>query len=178
MECEKTMEFRRAAESEADEVIDMYAAAVRQMNSKGIYQWDHNYPTKDILLSDIEKQCLFVIEENDQILGAIVLDEEHDKEWEEVNWTWKHEPSLNVHRLVVHPEFQGKGVAKKIIAASEAFAMENGYKQMRLDTYSKNTGAVKLYETLGYRDIGTVDFGKDALFVCFEKRLVKEKSVH
>lgn len=165
-------------QSEANKIVDMYAAAVRHMNNQGLYQWDHSYPNKEILLSDIDKQCLFVIEENDQILGAIVLNEAQDKEWDEVDWTLKNDPSLNVHRLVVHPDFQGKGVAKKIIASSEEFAADNGYKQIRLDTYSKNTGAMKLYTKIGYKEVGTVDFGKDELFVCYEKLLVKQESIH
>ncbi|ALC82832.1 MULTISPECIES: GNAT family N-acetyltransferase [Bacillus] len=170
------MKFRKAIKSEANKIIDMYDAAVRQMNNKGLYQWDHNYPTKEILLQDIDRQCLFVMEEDGQIYGAIVLDEFQDKEWDEVNWTLKSEPSLNVHRLVVHPDSQGKGVAKKIIASSEEFAIDNGYKQIRLDTYSENTGAMKLYLKLGFKEIGTVDFGREKLFVCYEKLLVKQES--
>ncbi|MNN72431.1 putative acetyltransferase [compost metagenome] len=80
-----------------------------------------------------------------------------------------------MHRLAVHPEVQGKGIARKLIAFAEEYARQSGYSSIRLDTYSKNTRALALYPSLGYERRGEVFFPHRAVsFPVFEKVLIVE----
>jgi len=75
-----------------------------------------------------------------------------------------------MHRLAVDPQAQGQGVARKLIEFAENYAVREGYTSIRLDTYNKNTAALKLYRGLGYDERGEVNYpGKAASFPVFEK---------
>jgi len=53
---------------------------------------------------------------------------------------------------------------------AEEYAIENNYKSIRLDAYSANVAAVRLYEKRGYNKIGQVFFPhRKYPFYCFEK---------
>ncbi|MFD2880470.1 GNAT family N-acetyltransferase [Paenibacillus rhizoplanae] len=74
-------------------------------------------------------------------------------------------PHLIMHRLAVHPEIQGKGIARRLIAFAEEFARSSGYRSIRLDTYAKNDRVLKLYPSLGYLQRGEIRFpGRTAAF--------------
>ena len=53
---------------------------------------------------------------------------------------------------------------------AEDRARELGYCAIRLDAFTKNPRALRLYQTLGYHDAGGVTLRKGP-FRCFEKRL-------
>ncbi len=81
---------------------------------------------------------------------------------------------LVVHRLCVDPAFQGQGIAEQIMIYGEKIARERGYASIRLDAYSSNPRAVRLYERLGYQKVGSVTFPRRTLpFYCFEMILAK-----
>jgi len=54
--------------------------------------------------------------------------------------------------------------------AAEGVLINMGIKSVRLDTFSENPAALRLYEKLGYKNTGRVNFRK-GLFYLFEKSL-------
>ena len=57
-------------------------------------------------------------------------------------------------RLYVRPEFQGRGLGRRLVEALMIDARRIGYLKMRLDTYPpKMAKAVKMYESLGFYPI-------------------------
>lgn len=54
--------------------------------------------------------------------------------------------------LVANPAFRGKGIGKQIVTAllEKAFAITDA-KQVDLNVYDWNTGAIKCYESLGFK---------------------------
>ncbi|NWF35700.1 GNAT family N-acetyltransferase/peptidase C39 family protein [Mariprofundus sp. KV] len=57
-----------------------------------------------------------------------------------------------LYSLAVLPECRGKGVAAKLINASEADALKHGVVSMRLEVHVNNSGAIFLYRKLGYKE--------------------------
>lgn len=53
---------------------------------------------------------------------------------------------IDIHRMMVHPDFFRRGVANKLISQLEHI----GYSEMIVSTGAANTPAVKLYEKLGF----------------------------
>ena len=144
---------------------------VADMRQDGIDQWDEVYPSQQTLLTDIRAGAMHLgFENRETLVGALVLNEFQDAEWSKAQWTITGVPILVVHRLMVNPEHQGKGIARDLMGFAETWARGNGYGAIRLDAFSANPRALRLYRGLGYRDAGSASFRKGP-FRCFEKRL-------
>jgi GNAT superfamily N-acetyltransferase len=59
-----------------------------------------------------------------------------------------------VNELAVSEGRRGNGVGAALMAAAEDWAAGAGAEAIMLDTGTKNTGAIRFYERLGYRPIG------------------------
>lgn len=151
-------------------LTDILSRVVQHLISKGIDQWDDNYPTKEILIRDLESQWAYGLFCDSRLAGYIVLNEYQDKEYAEIPWQHTSGAQLIIHRLFIDPQFQGKGLAQKMLAFAETFAEKNCYSSIRLDAFPANKAAVKLYEKSSYEMRGTVRFRKGE-FYCYEKKL-------
>lgn len=77
-----------------------------------------------------------------------------------------------IKRMYVAPAARRGGVARAILCALEEWARARGYRAARLETGSRQPGAVHLYETTGYFPIPCYGHhASDPLAVCFEKTL-------
>jgi ribosomal protein S18 acetylase RimI-like enzyme len=92
-----------------------------------------------------------------------------DEEYVPIKWLTK-DKNIYIHRLAVHPKFQGKGIAQKMMTFAENYAKTNGYFSVRLDTFSQNKRNQKFYETRGYKRLGNIYFPKQSKhpFYCYE----------
>ena len=57
----------------------------------------------------------------------------------------------------VAPWARGHGLAKKLLEAAEAAALDQGFSVMRLDVRATQDRAIALYESSGYKRWGTLD---------------------
>jgi Acetyltransferases len=151
-------------------IMEMIHNVVDDMELKGIYQWDNVYPNSWVISVDLNEGTLSVYEDNGTVKGIIVLNEHQDDEYRDVDWEFKSGRQLVVHRLCIDPKCQGQGIASQLMDFAEDRGRELGYDSIRLDTFSENKPARRLYEKLGYKIVGTVYFRKGK-FYCFEKQL-------
>lgn len=158
-------------EEELEEILSMTRACGKHMRENGIDQWDENYPDLPRLAEDIASKTLFAYRENDRVLGIVVLNETQDPEYAEISWsTLETARNLVVHRLAVAPEHQGKGIARKLMDFGEAWAKEQGYDAIRLDTFSQNPRNQKFYANRGYKALGSVflSYKKEHPYFCYD----------
>lgn len=168
-------EIRKAQIEETGEIMELIAKCVQAMQAGGSDQWDDSYPNREVIGQDIERGTLYTYIDNEAIAGIIVLDEHPSELYQSIQWSQEQGSHLIMHRLAVHPEVQGKGIARKLIAFAEEYARQSGYSSIRLDTYSKNTRALALYPSLGYERRGEVFFPhRTVSFPVFEKVLIVE----
>ncbi len=166
------MNIRTGRMEDLEEIMALIARCVTVMQAGGSDQWDDQYPNREVIGEDLQRGTLFAAEGEGRILGIVVLDESQAEQYQTISWKQDEGPHLMMHRLAVDPEAQGQGVARKLIAFSEEYAMREGYTSLRLDTYAKNTAALKLYQGLGYDLRGEVNFpDRAASFPVFEKVL-------
>lgn len=143
------------------------------MQRKGIDQWDAVYPNEEVVERDVNYGSQYILEDGERCLAAVTLNEEQDPAYRNVQWSGG-EPVLVIHRLCVDPAYQGTGLGKRLMDFSEGWAIRNAYASIRLDAYTGNPSAVKLYEHRGYRKAGQVYFPRRTRpFFCFEKILVE-----
>jgi len=162
--------IKKVQKSDVEELLKITKSCAKHMIEKGVFQWNEHYPSKEVFLKDIELSQIWKLEVKNEIVGIIVLTEIEDDEYENVKWITKNKLNLYIHRLAVHPKFQGKGYAQKLMDFAENYARENKYKSIRLDTFSKNTRNQNFYQKRGYQKLGSIYFPKQSEhpFYCYE----------
>lgn len=166
------MTIEKGTSDDMKAVMKLIQAVIRDMESRGIHQWNEYYPTANDFEGDIRKNSLFLLRSKDGLLGVIAFDEDQAPEYGQVDWSIKDDRALVIHRLAVAPEHQGKGYAGELMAHAETYAREHGYASIRLDAYSGNPGTLRFYEKRGYVKVGEIHFPwRELPFHCYERVL-------
>jgi|AGTN01.3.fsa_nt_gi Acetyltransferases len=161
--------FRPATVSDADAAGELFAQAIAHMRQNGIEQWDEIYPSEAVLRADIEGGEMHVLTRGGELLSAVVINARQDAEYAGGDWRCGDNAAV-IHRLCVHPKFQRQGIARATMRHAERLISGWGYGCIRLDAFTQNPYALRLYESLGYRKAGEVMFRKGR-FILFEKEL-------
>lgn len=164
------MSIKNASIKDLEKLYSITKNCAKQMMKKGIFQWSENYPSKEILEKDIAVQQIWKLTENRIIVGIIVLTEIEDEEYKKVQWFTKNGKNLYIHRLAIHPNFQGKGYAQKLMDFAENYAKKNKYNSIRLDTFSQNIRNQVFYEKRKYKRLESIYFlnQSEQPFYCYE----------
>ncbi|MEG0963453.1 MAG: GNAT family N-acetyltransferase [Lachnospiraceae bacterium] len=166
--------FRRAELSELEQVIDVYEKTIQRMHKLQLFQWDEEYPNAAVLKADIEQQQLYINKRGNKIASCYVRNQESDQQYE--NGAWKNPKASYcvIHRFCVNPEFQNQGIGNETMEQIEQQMIAEGIEAIRLDTFTENSYAVKLYEKRGYLKVGMANWQKGSFYL-MEKYLIKEK---
>lgn len=145
-------------------------ACAMHMSERGIFQWNENYPSEEVFEKDISRGELHVLSDKNELIGVIAITTAMDKEYVPVKWLTLNENNVYIHRLAVHPKYQGNGYAQKLMSFAEARARQANYKSIRLDTFSQNSRNQKFYEQRGYIRLQDVYFPlqSEHPFHCYE----------
>ncbi|UCE36981.1 MAG: GNAT family N-acetyltransferase [Thermoplasmata archaeon] len=164
------MKIVKAEKKDYDNVLDLVSDIIKDMEIKGNPQWDESYPIKEVLFHDIEDGTLFVMEEKGEFIALCALTENEEPQYVGINWMDKNTKALEIHRIAVHPDWQKKGIARKLFDFAEEYAHKNRHSSMRLDTYCKNLRMIKIIEQRGYIRTGEIFFPPlTRPFYCYEK---------
>jgi len=156
--------------SQLNEILTITDACRIAMEANDIYQWTTKYPSRKAFENDIKRNELYVLQHNEKTVGCIVVSTHMDEEYRSVPWLTENKHNYYIHRLAVHPEYQGKGFAQRLMDFAENYAMENNALSVRLDTFSQNKRNQKFYEQRGYTKLKDVFFPKQSEhpFHCYE----------
>jgi ribosomal protein S18 acetylase RimI-like enzyme len=162
--------IRKAVLTDIDSILLITKACAKFMIEKDVFQWNEFYPNKSAFINDLDRDELYVLEEENKVIGCVVISTLMDNEYKPIEWLTKNENNIYIHRLAVNPKFQGKGYAQQLMNYSEHYAEEHHYNSIRLDTFSQNKRNQKFYETRGYKRLGTIYFLKQSYhpFYCYE----------
>lgn len=164
------MEFRKAVPSDFPAVMPIYQAAIRHMDETGIHQWDKIYPSEDDINEDISRGEMYLGLLGGTITSVLTLNSMQDEQYANGKWDGDGARCAVVHRLCVDPARQNCGVAAQTMEYAAELLKAAGFESLRLDAFSQNPAALRLYEKLGFRRVGEVHF-RVGLFYLFEKRL-------
>ena len=165
--------IQRAKLSQIEEILAITKACGNKMNDDGIFQWNQGYPNLEVLRNDISSGELYIYILEKNIVGCIVISTKMDEEYQDISWDTPTSNHYYIHRLAVHPNCQGKGIARNLMDFAEHLALENNKVSIRLDTFSQNSRNQRFYETRGYKRLGSIFFPNqsDFPFYCYELSL-------
>ena len=164
---------RLATTADLPAILNLIRQVVPLMNAAGNWQWTMEYPNEAVFRRDIELQHLWVAELDSRVAAVAALTHnDQDTEYTQADWDAA-EPALVTHRLAVHPQAQGHGLAGALLAQAETLALQQGLRVLRVDTNSENAATQRLFPKLGYRYAGeiTLAFRPGLRFFCYEKRV-------
>jgi ribosomal protein S18 acetylase RimI-like enzyme len=162
--------IRAAKITDIPNILSITKACAAHMENQEIFQWNEHYPSKRAFENDVARNELFVLEKNNAVVGCVVISTFMDDEYVAVKWLTPNQNNIYIHRLAVHPDYQGKGYAQELISYAETFAKQQNIASIRLDTFSKNARNQKFYELRGYKRLGDIYFPKQSKhpFYCYE----------
>jgi GNAT superfamily N-acetyltransferase len=163
------IEIRQANLVDIAGLMDLVRVCILNMQSQGIDQWDDVYPDRGTIQRDVNDGAVFIAGIAGVIAGMAALNEHQDPEYTDVPWRFLGRPAV-IHRLMVAPATEGKGVARALMRFLETRGEGIGYNCIRLDVFAQNPRAERFYELSSYHRAGQVRFRKGN-FYCYEKLL-------
>ena len=162
--------IRKGTPLDINSLVLLTKACAATMVSNGIFQWNDYYPNKEAFSTDLKRNELFVLEAEQELIGCITISTFMDDVYKPVSWLTPNKNNIYIHRLAVHPNYQGKGYAQQLMDYAEAYAKRNKYTSIRLDTFSQNPRNQKFYELRGYKKLENIYFPKQSEFpfYCYE----------
>ncbi|WP_028974470.1 GNAT family N-acetyltransferase [Spirochaeta cellobiosiphila] len=154
------LDYNLATADDMDEVLSLYQRAVNKMLSLGIDQWDDIYPDEKQLRYDREQSQLYKVSIDGRIASTYVLNQEFDEEYHKGQWQYPHSDFTVIHRLCVNPLFQNQKVGYRTMMHIHEELRAKGTETVRLDCFTLNPYAIRLYTKLGYHMVGIARFRK------------------
>ena len=115
--------------------------------------WNEEYPSDFEIDLDYKSDKLFVLKYNEQIIGAASIVPENEMNdidcWTEVN------NSCEIARIVIHKDYQGKGLAKILVSLLIEEIKILKYKSIHLAVHVDHIPAYKTYTGLGFKMVGS-----------------------
>ena len=171
------MTIRKATENDIDSIAKIYEA-IHDEEEKGlvVIGWIRNvYPTRKTAEDGVRRDDLFVLEDEGVVVAAAVINQIQVEEYRYAAWKYNAGDAevMVLHALVVDPHMKGRGYGKAFVAFYENYAKQHHCVALRMDTNVRNAGARKLYDKLGYEEIGIVNCIFNGIpnvqLVCLEK---------
>lgn len=164
------MNITKPTINDISRILEVTKACAKHLIANGIFQWNEYYPSYEAFENDIKLNQLWVLKDVDRIIGSIVISDIMDEEYHAIEWLTPNTKNIYIHRLAVHPDYQGKGCAQLLMNYAENYAKDNNYLSVRLDTFSVNKRNNIFYKKRGFQQRGDVYFPKQSEhpFHCYE----------
>ena len=135
-------------------VREKYIEVIEHTKDMNIHaRWIYGqHPTDAVIQAYMNRQEMYLFMDGQNVAGMTAITMYQSEDYHEILWSQnlKDDEVASLHILTVTPEYQGKGVSKRMIAEIISLAMEKGKKAIRLDTLASNIPAQHMYEKLGF----------------------------
>ncbi|WP_436861644.1 N-acetyltransferase family protein [Staphylococcus caeli] len=166
--------IRTANKHDLSSILNIVEEAKSIMKQDNNDQWDEYYPLEEHFEQDIEKETLFVLEENSKIYAFIVVDQQQSEWYDELEWPVDRKGAYVIHRLAGSSEY--KGAATQLFDFAVNLALEHQIHVLITDTFALNKRAQGLFEKFGFTKVGEAEidyhpYNKGEPFYAYYKNL-------
>lgn len=149
------MVFQKAQGTDLEAVFQLYKSVI----GTPFCVWDDEYPGWQDIDEDYRNDNLFVMKEDDKLLGAISIIT--NNELDALDF-WKEPNAKEFARVVVAPNCQGRGIAAQMVAGVFRELRNRNIPAVHLLVAKANLPAQQLYRKCGFAFLGTCFmFGHD-----------------
>lgn len=164
------MNFREAKKEDIESILEVISHAKEYMKRNNSTQWNENYPNKETIINDIEKNIGYVLIVENLIRGYMVVEFSDDEIYKNIKGKWKTFGNYaSIHRCAIHKELRGQGYGSELFKFAEKLALSKNIRSVRIDTAPENETMKHLFNKNGYEYCGTVFI--DGEKIAYEKLL-------
>jgi ribosomal protein S18 acetylase RimI-like enzyme len=166
------IEVREATPTEHGEAGRVTAGAYREFVRPGDDDWEAYLARIADVADRASRTTVLVAAEDGRILGSLTLELEGRVRDEDDDEHRPLEPGeAHIRMLGVDPHARGRGVARALMEAAEARALEAGKSVVTLNTTRRMAAARAMYERLGYERTEDRVFPDGFVLLGYRKRL-------
>lgn len=145
------MEFKNLKDCDVEYAYSILCWRIKDLLSKGIKQYEHPYPPKDIFLKRQKSNYNFALYDDSKLAIIVSLIPNYkpggwSNEIKKENFIW-------VTSLFSSKEYKGKNLGYLMLDEIDSFAKTKRYKSLLLDCYLGDGFLVKYYNQRGYNEI-------------------------
>ena len=163
--------IRLATDEDLKSIMNIINDVKEEMKKENNPQWHADYPLISDFQKDMDEKSLYVLEENNDIVGLICIQINSNDQYQQVK-NQTDSPALVLHRLAISPKFQKKGYAQKLFQFAEETAIKNNIFFLKADTEKSNKKMNQLFKKLNFTKKGTLTWSdNNGIFNYYEKKL-------
>ena len=135
-------------------IREKYIEVIEHTKNMNIHaRWIYGqHPTDAMIQSYIDGQEMYLFMDGQNVAGMTAITMYQGEDYHEILWSQnlKDDEVASLHILTVTPEYQGKGISKRMMAEIIFLVIKKGKKAIRLDALASNIPAQHMYEKLGF----------------------------
>lgn len=167
------MEIRHSTYNDIESIMNIIKQAQAYFKSKGIDQWQNNYPNPSVIENDINLDESYVILMNQKIVGTYVLSFRNESTYDIIydgNWLTLDKYAV-IHRIAFNQSIKGQGLSKNVLDYIYTQCINNEIYSIKIDTHEDNSIMRKMLVSNGFIHCGTILLRDGNKRLAYEKRL-------
>lgn len=146
------MKIVKLNESELENIQMLY----KDIKEKTFTLWDDDYPSKDLILWDIEREGLFGVKDGERLVAITFFGERQEDGEDDFTWKYSFTKRGTFARIGVAPDYQNCGVGTMLVEYVLNNLKKQGFDGVRILVGIDNKNAIKLYTKFGFENSGTI----------------------
>lgn len=144
--------IRKGTIDDLPRLDELARIVARGLHADGIDQWSETYPAKTDFAKDLNREGLWVDEENGVVVGSLSLLPDVDEVYRILKWP--EGSALVVHRIMVDPAFRRQGIGRRLMEHTVRLVKAEGFSAVKVDTHPDNKRMQAFLESFGFRKVG------------------------
>jgi GNAT superfamily N-acetyltransferase len=167
-------ELLQAEYIQLEDIWYILKEAIIRRKVEGSNQWQDGYPNKQTILEDIDQGVGYVLLNEKKVVAYLAIKVNDEPAYNNIVGNWlNNNDFLVIHRVAVHPNYLGKGLATKLFHLIENHGVSRQVFDVKVDTNFDNKPMLSIFKRLDYVYCGKVYFdGSERL--AFQKKITYE----
>lgn len=168
------MNIRLANKNDIPRLEVIVKKARKKLKDENIDQWQKAYPDEELLTKKISDNSLFVLENEEDVLGMMSLSFLEDEDYKTITQgKWKSDYDYAViHSVAVDTDLKGQHLSTKLFDFAIEKAKENNIRSIRIDTHKDNKTMKAILKKYKFEKTGEITLSRSN-----EKRDAFEKII-
>lgn len=157
----RVMNIRLANINDLENIMLIYESArLRMVNEGNLTQWDDYDEFKYEIIDYINKEYLYVVTLNDEVVGHFAYFYNGEKAYKVIDGKWLNDNKyITIHKIA--SKYNTKGIGSFILDYIKKEMIKNNIYDIRIDTHEKNISMQKFLNKHGFIKCGIISLVLD-----------------